>query len=522
MDCEPGPDGGPINFGPFPIGEGFTEIPIDIPVVAGPPRVCVAQVTATITFADGMQVSQTADQQICLLPAGTTEGVDPALNVELIGTAPSSISCGPAGDEQLFCFLVSNNSDAIFDGTFQVAMRNVADMPEVQSGQNDTSVGVFALSDPGGGDSYPLAMGDDGCITLPADPHNSMTEPFTGSVVLLPGEETEIKIKGRTWQLCANGSCGEATFEVAGFLGGEAVTACAGFVMATDNSKTPAFACPNSGRAVATAFPGTTPNGPAVVLIATPDVEGQLFIPFQFGLDVTTMQLLVNGQPISGGTPKFSGVTQVDGGYIRNVAEFSFIEPPPSTDDCITMITDFQLIVDSAPPMSFAFDALQFMDGAPNWFADMSPFMKGSIYTDFTSLGVDPFFLDFMHQISAVGVMEGTFEQVPMMNVDRQVEILNPTRYRVRSDWKAPIEGVVTLIGFDVQNDFRGFARSALSIPADFNGDGLVNGADLAVLLANWGPCPPAPDPCPANLNDDEFINGADLAALLSNWTPAG
>lgn len=58
------------------------------------------------------------------------------------------------------------------------------------------------------------------------------------------------------------------------------------------------------------------------------------------------------------------------------------------------------------------------------------------------------------------------------------------------------------------------------SNPADFNGDGAVNGADLATLLANWGPCPPAPDPCPADLNDDGTVNGADLAQLLANWTP--
>ena len=30
---------------------------------------------------------------------------------------------------------------------------------------------------------------------------------------------------------------------------------------------------------------------------------------------------------------------------------------------------------------------------------------------------------------------------------------------------------------------------SAQSCRSDLNGDGLVNGADLGIMLANWGPC---------------------------------
>ena len=50
---------------------------------------------------------------------------------------------------------------------------------------------------------------------------------------------------------------------------------------------------------------------------------------------------------------------------------------------------------------------------------------------------------------------------------------------------------------------------------ADFNGDGAVNGADVGLLLAAWGPC----DGCPEDLNDDGVVNGADLGLLLSEWT---
>jgi endonuclease/exonuclease/phosphatase family metal-dependent hydrolase len=51
-------------------------------------------------------------------------------------------------------------------------------------------------------------------------------------------------------------------------------------------------------------------------------------------------------------------------------------------------------------------------------------------------------------------------------------------------------------------------------VPADLNGDGVVDGADLGTLLASWGPC----DGCPADLNDDGAVDGADLGTLLAAW----
>ncbi|RLS45914.1 MAG: hypothetical protein DWH86_04200 [Planctomycetota bacterium] len=48
--------------------------------------------------------------------------------------------------------------------------------------------------------------------------------------------------------------------------------------------------------------------------------------------------------------------------------------------------------------------------------------------------------------------------------------------------------------------------------PADLNGDGLVNGADLGILLAGWGA------PGPADLDHDGTVGGSDLAILLGLW----
>jgi hypothetical protein len=50
------------------------------------------------------------------------------------------------------------------------------------------------------------------------------------------------------------------------------------------------------------------------------------------------------------------------------------------------------------------------------------------------------------------------------------------------------------------------------SNPADLNGDGVVSGADLGLLLGAWGL------PGPADLNGDGTVSGADLGLLLGVW----
>ena len=61
-------------------------------------------------------------------------------------------------------------------------------------------------------------------------------------------------------------------------------------------------------------------------------------------------------------------------------------------------------------------------------------------------------------------------------------------------------------------------------LDADLNGDGVVNGFDLGILLASWSIPPTAPGcggtiPCAADLNGDGVVNGFDLGILLGSWT---
>lgn len=52
----------------------------------------------------------------------------------------------------------------------------------------------------------------------------------------------------------------------------------------------------------------------------------------------------------------------------------------------------------------------------------------------------------------------------------------------------------------------------------DLDGDNMVGGADLGLLLAAWGSCGGAPGGCAADLNGDGAVDGGDLGILLSHW----
>ena len=53
--------------------------------------------------------------------------------------------------------------------------------------------------------------------------------------------------------------------------------------------------------------------------------------------------------------------------------------------------------------------------------------------------------------------------------------------------------------------------------PADFNGDGRVDGADLPIVLGSWGRCP---GECPADVDGDGVVDAADLGLVIGAWGP--
>ena len=60
---------------------------------------------------------------------------------------------------------------------------------------------------------------------------------------------------------------------------------------------------------------------------------------------------------------------------------------------------------------------------------------------------------------------------------------------------------------------------SSKECPADLNGDLLVDGTDLGLILAAWSRDQDCQgESCDADLNDDNRINGADLGIFLAAW----
>ncbi len=51
--------------------------------------------------------------------------------------------------------------------------------------------------------------------------------------------------------------------------------------------------------------------------------------------------------------------------------------------------------------------------------------------------------------------------------------------------------------------------------PADLDGDGSVDGVDLTIVLAAWGPC----NNCPADIDGNGMVDGVDLTEVLAGWT---
>jgi hypothetical protein len=106
------------------------------------------------------------------------------------------------------------------------------------------------------------------------------------------------------------------------------------------------------------------------------------------------------------------------------------------------------------------------------------------------------------------------------------------------SMWRAQITLPENLDSLDVFTDHRRFIAAAdrdswisspytriildePGMPADLDGDGLVSGSDLTMLLGEWGIC--ALDAaCPGDIDGDGLVDGADLTLMLGAWTQSG
>jgi len=91
----------------------------------------------------------------------------------------------------------------------------------------------------------------------------------------------------------------------------------------------------------------------------------------------------------------------------------------------------------------------------------------------------------------------------------------------------ADVDGSLVVVWEDNRNDSNDIYGGAINtdgtlgppedgVLGDLNGDGVVNAADLAILLGAWGPATPGEA---ADLNGDGEVNAADLAIMLGAWS---
>jgi len=86
------------------------------------------------------------------------------------------------------------------------------------------------------------------------------------------------------------------------------------------------------------------------------------------------------------------------------------------------------------------------------------------------------------------------------------------------------VGGAFVQAGGAAANGVAEYVGCPVSNSADLNGDGVVNGLDLGILLANWSIPAGAPGcggvvPCESDLNGDGVVDGLDLGILLASWT---
>ena len=104
------------------------------------------------------------------------------------------------------------------------------------------------------------------------------------------------------------------------------------------------------------------------------------------------------------------------------------------------------------------------------------------------------------------GGATGTYAGFPLT----QDLVLGQTYYIVAGSFSATVNVTATL-------KIDGPPQAGACI-GDLNLDGVVNGADLGLMLGAWGACSGGTPGCLGDLNLDGVVNGADLGLLLGAW----
>jgi len=157
------------------------------------------------------------------------------------------------------------------------------------------------------------------------------------------------------------------------------------------------------------------------------------------------------------------------------------------------------------------------MTGVVEWTYHVGDFENGTgewTEANIPWWGSDLSLLDILVEPGAIEfTLPGKFHD---LGFDMTLRLLQPLSPGVPSD----LDPTLSMFEIQVGVSHSGHVVSGRLVPmmdvcvADLDGDGVVSGADLAVLLGFWGECAA----CAPDLNGDDVVNGADLALLLGAW----
>jgi hypothetical protein len=255
-----------------------TVVPVTFP--PGRARRCTiqAQASSTCVLTTGTPLTATAtgDVDVCLVDPVPGTNL-PRLGVALVhedGTEYTDMEVLEAahpGASLLRWYRITNNDPTLSVDVDLQGMSNQTAIYPDPTGEvfNADGSGLFAISDPGRADDFPIAWSEDvacdGCLALP-DPAGSVSPIVQRTARLRPGDSMTVAMTSRAWGMCADGSCSEQGFVVTGtYANGDVVDACAQASHMLDVTEPPAYGWPDAGAAGM-----ELPAGPDVVTVVQP------------------------------------------------------------------------------------------------------------------------------------------------------------------------------------------------------------------------------------------------------------
>ena len=162
-----------------------------------------------------------------------------------------------------------------------------------------------------------------------------------------------------------------------------------------------------------------------------------------------------------------------------------------------SMTAGSSIVIDFTSPVSANFSGLRGIGGGFQFFDSAGGFAPGRIWLKLSN-GVS-ISKNFNNETAFTG----------FWLVDTTVTI---TRLTIEPTGSAAAMNFVV-----IDTLYFGYAGAPISCPGDLDHDAALGGADIGLLLSNWGPCGNA---CLYDLNNDDKVNGGDLGLLLSGWGP--